>query len=89
MCWTCGWRIPMSPTPLLICIHGGGFSGGDKRGFREDELIEPMLDGGNLRGHHQLSTRPVPYTAEQKAMYKSIGGAPQLDGAYTIFGFFN
>ena len=33
-------------TPLLVCIHGGGFSGGDKRGFREDGLIEPMLEEG-------------------------------------------
>ena len=31
--------------------------------------------------------RPVPYTPEQKEMYKKKGGAPQLDGAYTIFGF--
>jgi acetyl esterase/lipase len=35
------------PTPLLICIHGGGFSGGDKSGFHgEDDLIEPMLEAG-------------------------------------------
>lgn len=26
------------------------------------------------------------YTAEQKEIYKTIGGAPHLDGAYTIFG---
>jgi acetyl esterase/lipase len=35
------------PTPLLICIHGGGFSGGDKSGFqRDDNLIRPMLEAG-------------------------------------------
>ena len=32
-------------------------------------------------------TRQVPYTADQKNLYKDKGGAPQLDGAYTIFGF--
>ena len=35
------------PTPLLICIHGGGFSMGDKNGFREDhELIDAMRSAG-------------------------------------------
>ena len=39
------WRADSkTPTPLLICIHGGGFSGGDKRGFRADgDLIRSML----------------------------------------------
>ena len=36
-----------APAPLLVCIHGGGFSGGDKRGFREDsEMIATMLGSG-------------------------------------------
>lgn len=35
------------PTPILICIHGGGFSGGDKRGIQADgELLQPILDAG-------------------------------------------
>ena len=29
---------------------------------------------------------PFKFTAEQKAAYTTIGGAPHLDGAYTIFG---
>ncbi|MEM6468105.1 MAG: alpha/beta hydrolase [Planctomycetota bacterium] len=34
-------------TPLLICIHGGGFSDGDKSGFRhESELFGQMLEAG-------------------------------------------
>ncbi|NNE26446.1 MAG: peptidylprolyl isomerase [Saprospiraceae bacterium] len=32
-------------------------------------------------------TRQVPYTPDQRELYKANGGAPQLDGAYTIFGF--
>lgn len=30
--------------------------------------------------------KKVPYTEEQKKVYETIGGAPHLDGAYTIFG---
>lgn len=29
---------------------------------------------------------PVSYTSEQQAIYASEGGAPHLDGAYTVFG---
>ncbi|MGB0523781.1 MAG: peptidylprolyl isomerase [Flammeovirgaceae bacterium] len=31
-------------------------------------------------------TQEVKYTAEQKKAYTSVGGAPHLDGAYTVFG---
>jgi cyclophilin family peptidyl-prolyl cis-trans isomerase len=29
---------------------------------------------------------PFKYTPEQRSIYKTIGGAPHLDGAYTVFG---
>ena len=36
-----------TPTPLLICIHGGGFKGGSKAKYHRDvSLIQPMLDNG-------------------------------------------
>ena len=35
------------PTPLLICIHGGGFRGGDKQKYRSSvSLIESMHEAG-------------------------------------------
>ncbi|MCO8121269.1 alpha/beta hydrolase [Stieleria sp. TO1_6] len=34
------------PTPLLICIHGGGFSGGDKSQFHTSNTVKTMLDHG-------------------------------------------
>ena len=34
------------PTPLLICIHGGGFSGGDKSSFYRSPIVKKMLDAG-------------------------------------------
>tara|TARA_R110002049_G_scaffold116112_2_gene268511 strand:- start:3048 stop:3632 length:585 start_codon:yes stop_codon:yes gene_type:complete len=30
--------------------------------------------------------KKVPYTEEQKKIYETVGGAPHLDGGYTIFG---
>lgn len=33
-------------TPLLICIHGGGFKGGDKAKYHSDPLVSAMLDQG-------------------------------------------
>ena len=35
------------PTPLVVAIHGGGFSGGDKEGLRADtEDINTLLEAG-------------------------------------------
>ena len=63
------------PTALLICIHGGGFSGGDKRGFREDELIEPMLDAG-------ISVAAINYRLTEGG--KNPYPIPMHDGARAI-----
>jgi len=37
------WLAPSDePTPLLVCIHGGGYRSGDKRKEVSDELVEMM-----------------------------------------------
>ena len=64
------------PTPLLICIHGGGFSMGDKNGFREDrELIDAMRGAG-------ISVAAINYrlTDEGKNAYP----IPMHDGARAL-----
>ena len=63
------------PTPLLICIHGGGFSGGDKRGFREDDLIEPMLEAG-------ISVAAINYRLTEGG--KNPHPIPMHDGARAV-----
>jgi peptidylprolyl isomerase len=41
--------------------------------------LEPILE-------KQLASRPYKFSTEQRAAYKTIGGAPHLDGTYTVFG---
>lgn len=41
------WRTNApGPSPLVVYIHGGGFTGSDKSKFREDPLIKACLDAG-------------------------------------------
>ncbi|HXC04619.1 MAG TPA: peptidylprolyl isomerase [Bacteroidia bacterium] len=41
--------------------------------------IQPVLD-------KELEKHPYKFTEEQRNAYKTIGGAPHLDGGYTVFG---
>ena len=64
------------PTPLLICIHGGGFSGGDKSAFHgEHDLIQPMLDAG-------ISVATINYRLTRGG--KNAFPIPMNDGARAI-----
>ena len=64
------------PTPLLICIHGGGFSMGDKNGFREDhELINAMRDAG-------ISVAAINYRLTEEG--KNAYPIPMHDGARAV-----
>ncbi len=64
------------PTPLLICIHGGGFSGGDKGGFHEEsELLGTMLEAG-------ISVAAINYRLTEGG--KNPYPIPMLDGARAV-----
>ncbi|MCA9417259.1 MAG: alpha/beta hydrolase [Candidatus Omnitrophica bacterium] len=67
------------PTPLLICFHGGGFVGGDKSHYANNELLKKCLESGisvvsaNYRFIRPKDGEPgYPFPA------------PMLDGARTI-----
>jgi acetyl esterase/lipase len=41
------WRAASErPTPVVIYIHGGGFTEGDKSGARKERLVQACLDAG-------------------------------------------
>ena len=64
-----------APTPLLICIHGGGFMGGDKSKYHRNPVVPAMLERG-------ISVAAINYTLTD-------GGAnpypiPMHDGARAV-----
>ena len=52
----------------------------DREGLQklQDELIEKMMK--------EVTANPVKIPAEAREAYKTVGGTPHLDGAYTVFG---
>jgi hypothetical protein len=64
------------PTPLLVCIHGGGFMGGDKSNYRRNvRLIQTMLNAG-------ISVAAINYRLTEGG--KNPFPAPMLDGARAL-----
>lgn len=61
------------PTPLVIFIHGGGFRGGDKRGFLRVEYLKGCLDAG-------ISYAAINYRLTPEVTYP----APMQDGARAV-----
>jgi len=71
------WLAPAEkPTPLLICIHGGGFVGGDKKLYHKNRrLLKTMLDAG-------VSVAAINYRLTEGG--KNPYPAPMLDGARAV-----
>lgn len=41
------WKAPSdTPAPVIVYIHGGGFTKGDKSGVRKDRIVQQALDRG-------------------------------------------
>ena len=54
---------------------------------RDQEGLMALQDTLIARTHEILMEEgPVMFTPEQKTAYTSVGGAPHLDGEYTVFG---
>lgn len=67
------------PTPLVVLIHGGGWTAGDKAGFATDS-IQPFLDAG-------VSVAAINYRLIQHAMEQQVVPpvkAPLHDAARAI-----
>lgn len=70
----------------------------NKKAAAHMDSIRAMMSNGDNAGLQALQTQlqketydeakdlDVKYTPEQRAIYREIGGAPHLDGAYTVFG---
>lgn len=62
------WRAPAAtpekPAPLVVCIHGGGFVGGDKTSFRGAK-VQALLDKG-------VSVASINYRFRQHAPVQDI-----------------
>lgn len=68
------WKAPSDkPTPLIVHIHGGGFVGGNKRGFSPALLRDALSSGISVASiHYRFVGRGVTFPA------------PQQDGARAI-----
>lgn len=68
------WKAKSStPAPVLLCIHGHGFVGGDKSIYYNDPLVKQCLDAGisvATMSYRYVTTDPFP--------------APMLDGARVV-----
>lgn len=68
----------------------------DSTAYKEFKRFVDSRDTASIRrvidSYHQaveaeyLRTKPFRLTNEQRNIYRTIGGAPHLDGAYTVFG---
>jgi peptidyl-prolyl cis-trans isomerase A (cyclophilin A) len=93
-----GWKGPGYTLPAHIVkglYHKRGVIGSPRKPDNKNE--ERRSDGGqfyivtgrkyNDEELDKIETENnIRFTAEQREVYKSIGGAPHLDGAYTVFG---
>jgi len=62
-----------SPAPVLVCVHGGGFHGGDKTTYRRSGLVAECLK-------HGISVAAINYRYTTTAPFP----APMLDGARAL-----
>jgi len=63
------------PTPLVVCIHGGGFRAGDKSKYARDPMVKRLLDAG-------ISVASINYRLTENG--KHPFPAPMLDGGRAI-----
>lgn len=89
-----GYTIPAELNPVFYHKRGA------LAAARQSDAVNPQkassgsqfyIVQGNKFTDSQLdalvtANRHAPFTDEQRRVYKTLGGAPHLDGAYTVFG---
>ncbi len=85
-----GYTIPLEYIPALIHKKGALAAAATDNPAKASSASQFYIVQGKKFDPSQLdglSARSgVKYTAQQKEIYKTIGGAPHLDGNYTVFG---
>jgi len=83
-------RIPAEFHPSLYHKKGALAAARDGNPEKASSACQFYLVEGKVQTEDQLilfeQSTGIKYTPEQRAVYKSIGGTPQLDKNYTVFG---
>ncbi|MEX1203323.1 MAG: peptidylprolyl isomerase [Ferruginibacter sp.] len=83
-------RIPAEFNPHLIHKKGMLAAARDGNPEKASSACQFYLVEGNVQTAEQLNLyeqrNGIKYTTEQRAAYTTIGGTPQLDMGYTVFG---
>jgi len=85
-----GYTIPLEYVPVIIHKKGALAAAATNNPEKASSACQFYIVQGKKFVPSQLdglSARSgVKYTAQQKEIYQTIGGAPHLDGSYTVFG---
>lgn len=83
-------RTPAEFHPSLYHKKGALAAARDGNPEKASSACQFYLVEGNVQTEDQLilfeQSNGIKYTPEQRAIYTSIGGTPQLDNNYTVFG---
>ena len=83
-------RIPAEFVPSLFHKKGALAAARDGNPEKASSPCQFYLVEGKTWTDEDLNRfemrRGLPYTAAQRESYKTMGGTPHLDGAYTVFG---
>lgn len=83
-------RIPAEFNPALIHKKGALAAARDNNPQRASSACQFYIVEGKPLTDQELDAlearRGTPYTPEQRALYKTLGGTPMLDMNYTVFG---
>ncbi len=85
-----GYQIPAEFVDSLIHVKGALAAARNNNPEKKSSGSQFYIVQGRKSSDRDLSMHEARgdynYTSEQKEIYKEIGGAPQLDRAYTVFG---